>query len=122
MATILVADDDEDVLVLLEVRLGMSGHEVSTVTDGTAALEALSSGNFDLALLDVQMPGHTGIEVARAMRAETATAHIPVMLLSAWAGRRQIVAGLTAGADVYRTKPFTWASLAEDIDRLLTSG
>ena len=84
---------------------------VAAVADGTAALAAARADLPDLAVLDVSMPGATGLEVCAALRADPATAGIRILLLSAGASLDDVARGLAAGADAYLAKPFSVAGL-----------
>ncbi len=79
---IVVADDDPDIRRLVVLKLTSAGHEVTAVGDGAAALEAIRRDPPDLAVLDVMMPGMTGVEVCVALRGERRTAGVPVILLT----------------------------------------
>jgi CheY-like chemotaxis protein len=116
---VLVADDEEDIraLVCLAVRKA-GGAEVTAVADGTAALAAARNGLPDLAVLDVSMPGATGLEVCAALRADPATAGIRILLLSAGASLEDVARGLAAGADAYLAKPFSVAGLVHQVRQL----
>ena len=107
---VLVADDEDDIrdLVCLAVRKAGAA-EVTAVADGTAALAAARLHLPDLAVLDVSMPGATGLEVCAALRADPDTAGISILLLSAGASLDDVARGLSAGADAYLAKPFTVA-------------
>jgi two-component system, OmpR family, response regulator MtrA len=122
MATILVADDQVDIRGLLEVTLTRRGHDVLLADSGTAALELAERRPIDLAILDVNMPGLEGTQVARALRARPATANIPILLLTALAGEADTLAGFAAGADDYVTKPFNPRELAARVQALLARG
>jgi DNA-binding response OmpR family regulator len=117
--TVLIADDDADHRELITLTLRRSGHEVVTAVDGPSAMTALLAGGFDAALIDVRMPGEDGIELCRRLRAEPATAILPVMLISADVNDQRILAALHAGADDYMTKPFHRVELCARLDNLL---
>ena len=119
MPTVLVADDDPDHRELLELALLRAGHHVVTAPDAAGAWAALSENRVDAALIDVRMPGEDGIELCRRLRAEPATAVLPVMLISADVNDQRILAALYAGADDYLTKPFHRVELAARVDNLL---
>ena len=116
---VLVADDEDDIrdLVCLAVRKAGAA-EVTAVADGTAALAAARLHLPDLAVLDVSMPGATGLEVCSALRADPATAGIAILLLSAGASPDDVARGLSAGADAYLAKPFSVAGLVAQIRSL----
>lgn len=102
--SILVVEDEEKILRLLEIELEYEGYEVTKAEDGLEALEIYRSRNWDLILLDVMLPGISGIEVLRRIRANDA--HTPVILLTAKSSVEDKVSGLDLGANDYITKPF----------------
>jgi DNA-binding response OmpR family regulator len=118
---VLVADDEDDIRALVCLAVGKAGGVVvRAVADGTAALAAARAELADLAVLDVSMPGATGLEVCTALREDPATAGIRVLLLSAGASREDVARGLAAGADAYLAKPFRVSGLVDQI-RALTA-
>ena len=119
---VLVADDEDDIRALVLLAVRRAGCVVATeVADGTQALTAARTDPPDLAVLDVSMPGATGLEVCAALRADPATAAVPVLLLSAAASADDVVRGLAAGADAYLGKPFSVADLVTRV-RALAAG
>jgi DNA-binding response OmpR family regulator len=119
---VLVADDEDDIRALVCLAVAKAGGTViSPVADGTAALAAARTELPDLAVLDVSMPGATGLEVCTALRNDPATAGIRVLLLSAGASLDDVARGLAAGADAYLAKPFQVSGLVHQI-RALTVG
>jgi CheY-like chemotaxis protein len=119
---VLVADDEEDIRLLVTLAVRKAGCTVvSAVADGTQALVAARADRPDLVVLDVSMPGATGLEVCAALRSDPATGHCRVLLLSAGASPDDIARGLAAGADAYLPKPFTVAGLVAQV-RALTAG
>ena len=119
---VLVADDEDDIRALVGLAVRRAGCTVATeVADGTQALIAARTDPPDLAVLDVSMPGATGLEVCTALRADPATAAVPVLLLSAGATPEDVARGLAAGADAYLAKPFSVAGLVARV-RELTAG
>lgn len=119
MATVLVADDDDDIRELVAYKLKLGGHEVVAVSDGPSAVRAAWETVPDVAIIDVTMPGMDGLAVCAALRADSRTAHIPVLLLSARAQVGDSRAGLDAGAIDYLTKPFSPRDLERRIMALL---
>jgi len=109
-ARVLLADDNADMREYLQ-RLLRPGYEVTTVTDGQAALEAARLDPPDILLSDVMMPRLGGLQLVAALRADPRTAEVPVLLLSARAGQEAAIEGLEAGADDYLVKPFSAAEL-----------
>ena len=104
-ARILVVDDIEANVRLLEAKLQAEYYEVTTAKDGHEALKMAVEARPDIILLDVMMPGLDGFEVCRRLRADPATRHIPVIMVTALDGRRDRLTGLEAGADDFITKP-----------------
>jgi DNA-binding response OmpR family regulator len=117
--TILVVDDDPVIQKLLEVNFEMEGYAVATANDGAEALATVAASLPDVVVLDVMMPKLDGIEVVRRMKADAATAGVPVLLLSARAQAKDIDEGLGAGADAYMTKPFDPVELLGRVASLL---
>ena len=116
---ILCADDDEDILSLVALRLGRSGYEVVTATDGASALALATERVPAVAVLDVMMPRRTGLDVVAAMRADERLAGVKVVLLSARAQDTDQERGLDAGADAYLIKPFKFDELERVVAQLL---
>lgn len=119
MARILVADDDEDIRALIEMRLRRDGHDIVPVTDGQAAWDALAHEAFDLAILDNSMPALTGVEVAARCRAEPTLAGLRILMVTAFVQAQDVQEGLAAGADHYMTKPFSLQDLTAQVTALL---
>jgi DNA-binding response OmpR family regulator len=116
---ILCADDDEDILALVALRLERAGFRVARATDGDTALTLARELLPDVAILDVMMPRLTGIEVVRALRADDSTKGLRTILLSARVQESDIGNGLDAGADAYLAKPFRAPELVELVQKLL---
>ncbi|BBZ05951.1 histidine kinase [Mycolicibacterium doricum] len=108
-ARILVADDNADMRSYLTGLLQGAGYQVTAVSDGSQALESIRANLPDLVVSDVMMPGLDGLELLAALRSESRTAALPVLLLSARAGQESSIEGLQAGADDYLVKPFVAA-------------
>ena len=117
---ILVADDDEDILALVKAVLERSGHEVVAVADGAEALAGVRMHRPDLAVLDITMPLVDGLEVLRRLRADSETAALPVVLLSAQAQEADVVRGFATGASAYMKKPFSPRDLVARVAELLS--
>jgi DNA-binding NtrC family response regulator len=103
---VLIADDDAEALFALSTLLESRGWSVVAVVNGAAALQELERNTFDLIILDVQMPGITGIEVASTIKSDPVHRFTPVALLTANTDLESVIAGLDAGADTYLTKPY----------------
>ena len=116
---ILVVDDDPVIQKLLRVNFEMDGYSVDVAGDGEEGLERARAGQPDLIVLDVMMPKLDGLQVAAALRADEATASIPIIMLSAKAQELDMRAGGAAGADVYLTKPFDPLELLEQVATLI---
>lgn len=101
---ILIADDDADLLALVDFTLRHAGFEVVMARDGTEALEAFARTKPDLLILDINMPGADGFAVCEAVRAQST---LPVLMLSARDQESDMVRALESGADGYLTKPFS---------------
>jgi len=104
--TILAVDDAKDSLMLLEFDLSESGYQVITAESGEAALTVLKDIEVNLILLDLYMPGISGLQTLQAVKEDLSLAHIPVIMLSASGNEEPIVAALELGADDYVTKPY----------------
>lgn len=104
--TILIADDDEDIVRFVEVNLRLEGFEVVTAFDGEQALHNAYDIHPDLILLDVMMPKVDGFEVCQRLRSDGRTKNISIIMLTAKSLSADKVVGLTAGADDYMIKPF----------------
>jgi DNA-binding response OmpR family regulator len=116
---VLIADDDADHRELLGIALHRLGHEVVEATDTRTAMQAVAAGGLDAILLDVRMPGESGIDLCRRMREHPHTATVPIMFVSADVNDNRILAALQAGADDYLTKPFHRAELGTRLENLL---
>ena len=116
---VLIADDESDIRARVEIAVRRAGAQVlDSLPDGTAALAAAGRDLPDLVVLDVGMPGLDGLQVCTALRADTRTAAVPVLLLSAGASPADVERGLAAGADTYLLKPFRVSELADRIREL----
>jgi two-component system, OmpR family, phosphate regulon response regulator PhoB len=117
---VLVADDDADIRDLVAFKLEQAGLEVVAVEDGQAALEEARARRPTLAVLDVSMPGLSGIDVCRMLRADPATAGMLIIMLTARVQEKDVEGGFSAGADDYVTKPFSPRELVARIQSLLS--
>jgi DNA-binding response OmpR family regulator len=116
---VLCADDDEDILALVALRLRRAGFAVATAPDGDVAIELARERRPALVVLDVMMPRRTGLEVLADLRSDPALREVKVVLLSARVQDTDVEGGLGAGADAYVAKPFTAQELVETVERLL---
>lgn len=119
--TVLVADDDADILKLLKRRLSHRGYRVLTASTGKAALDLAFDTPPDAAVLDGVMPGIEGHEVCAALRADPRTAQVPVVLLTAKAADADEREAAEAGVDAFIVKPFRIEDLDEKLRGLLAS-
>jgi adenylate cyclase len=117
--TILVADDRLDNVELVRDLLAMEGYQVVSAYDGQEALDKIGQCLPDLVLLDLDMPLLDGYEVCERLKANPATADIPVLMLTAWAEPEQRVKGLQLGAEDYLVKPFDYRELLARVETRL---
>ena len=113
---ILLVDDEVPFVRLLKQRLEAQGHDVETATDGPAGLERATDGTFDVAVVDVMLPGLDGLELTEQLRA--GGSDLPVLMLTARDAVPDRVAGLRTGADDYLVKPFAFTELLARIDAI----
>ena len=106
MSRVLIVDDDPDVRSLLRDLLELEDLEVVEAADGPAALSAVTTENPECVVLDIMMPGMSGLDVLRNIRSNPATQAIPVILLTALTDDETTWAGWTSGASVFLPKPF----------------
>jgi len=120
--TVVVADDDEDIRSLIVIAVRKANLTLlADLPDGTAALAAVREHKPDIVLLDVSMPGLTGLEVTSAIRADAELADSIVFILSAAVDDTAVAAGFAAGANAYMTKPFSPNTLAAQLTALIAS-
>jgi DNA-binding response OmpR family regulator len=111
--TVVIADDDPDIRALVRISATRAGLDVvGEVEDGDSALVAIRREAPDIAILDVSMPGLSGLDVCRLVRAESALDAVHILLLSASVDEPTIAAGMNAGAADYLSKPFSPRELA----------
>ena len=116
---ILVIEDEEDILALIHYNLGKEGFQVLTATSGEKGLEQARQELPDLVVLDLMLPGMSGLEVCRKLKQSNSSARIPVILLTARGEEGDVVAGLEIGADDYVTKPYSHKVLAARVRTVL---
>jgi DNA-binding response OmpR family regulator len=119
VTTVLVVDDDPVIQKLLQVNFEMEGYDVVIAGDGEEGLALAREEQPDLVLLDVMMPKMNGLDVAVALRSDSVTERIPIIMLSAKAQASDVQAGLDLGVDDYVTKPFDPLELLERVAALL---
>ncbi|MFC3149867.1 chemotaxis response regulator CheY [Litoribrevibacter euphylliae] len=116
---ILIVDDFSTMRRIIKNLLKDLGFtNTQEADDGSTALPMLKTGDFDFLITDWNMPGMTGIDLLRAVRADDALSHMPVLMVTAEAKREQIVAAAQAGVNGYVVKPFTAQALKEKIEKI----
>lgn len=121
-ARIIVADDDRDILDLVVFKLTQAGYDAVGVSDGVSALAAIEAEPPRLAILDVMMPGFSGLDVLRKVRANASTRNLDVILLTARSRDVDVDAGFATGASDYVVKPFSPRELVHRVNGLLARG
>lgn len=116
---ILVVEDERDLAELLLYNLNRAGYSVTVASTGRQGLEAVSMRTPDLILLDIMLPELSGTEVAGRIRANPATSHVPIIMLTAKSSEVDQVVGLTVGADDYVPKPFSMKVLLARVEAVL---
>ncbi len=119
MKTILIADDEESLRLLIRTTLEGPQYRLLEAADGMAALEMARAERPDLIILDWMMPGKSGVEVAHELRADPPTAHIPLVMLTAMGQEKDRKLGLSAGVQAYLVKPFSPLELLDRVDEVL---
>ncbi len=120
MSRVLIAEDEARIAAFVEKGLRANGFATAVVADGRTARAAAASGDFDLMILDIGLPGMDGFEVLRALRADRVT--IPVVILTARDSVQDTVAALEGGADDYMPKPFRFEELLARVRLRLSGG
>jgi len=119
---ILVADDEADVLGLVSNSLKNAGYSVLTASDGPSALKLARDQIPALIVLDLMLPGLSGLEVCKALKSDSGTKNIPIIMLTAKAEEVDRILGFELGADDYMTKPFSPRELALRVQSVLRRG
>ncbi len=122
MASILIADDDPNILRALAFLMHAEGHEVRTVADGDAALAAVEEKPPELLLLDVMMPKRNGYDVCRALRSNPHYGRLRIVMLTAKGREADKRAGLELGVDAYLVKPFAINDVVGCVNGVLQTG
>lgn len=122
MQTVLIADDEPSLRLLVRATIASDDYDVLEAADGEEAWQLLQQHRPRVALLDVSMPDRTGLEVSRAIRADPALEGTQVILLTAKSQASDVEAGRQAGADLCLTKPFSPLELLEAIEQALEPG
>ena len=122
MGTVVIADDDPDIRAMITQKLSQAGHEVTATEDGAAALAAVKRSRPDVVVLDMQMPGLSGLDVVRMIRADPTTATVPVIMVTSHSEPQFIGESFNSGADDFLAKPFRPRELAARIAQLMQGG
>jgi len=117
--TVLIVDDEPNIVVSLEFLMEREGYSVCVARDGREALDAVRRSPPDLILLDVMLPLVNGYEVCRLLRADPDSRRVKIILLTARGGDGEARRGADAGADAYLTKPFATRELLAEVQRLI---
>jgi DNA-binding response OmpR family regulator len=115
---ILLVEDEGNILEAISFILSRAGWEVQGHGNGATALEAVARLAPDLLVLDVMLPGRSGLEILRDLRGRSETAELPVLMLTAKGQARDRDTALELGANAYLTKPFSNADLLDTVTRL----
>jgi len=119
MTTVLIVDDEPNIVQLVRITLEDSRVQVLEAADGTTALDRAVAYRPDLVLLDVDLPDVSGLEVCRRLKEDRQLANTKVIMLTAAAQRDDVARGLAAGADEYLTKPFSPVRLLSLVEQLM---
>jgi DNA-binding response OmpR family regulator len=117
--SILSVDDEPDVTALVRFHFSKAGYEVLTAASGREAIETIRCRHPDLVLVDLMLPDIDGLGLCEIIRQNSATAAIPIVILTSWATAEARQAGLELGAIDYVTKPFSPRDLVDRVARLL---
>ncbi len=120
--SVLVVDDERDILELVKYNLDKEGYQVTVVATGEDALAATRTKMPDMVVLDLMLPGVDGLEVCRRLKSDAKTRNIPIIMLTAKGTEADVVAGLELGASDYLTKPFSPRVLTARIKAVLRRG
>ncbi len=118
MKRVLIADDEQNIVLSLEFLMRRAGFEVAVALDGEAALQAFAEQPPDLVVLDVMLPKLNGFDVCRRIRANPAWQGAKVLMLTARGREAEVAKGMEVGADVYMTKPFSTKELVARVKAL----
>jgi DNA-binding response OmpR family regulator len=116
---VMVIEDEKEIRELVRYNLERAGYRVSTASDGEAGLKDLFASRPDALVLDLMLPGRSGLEVLRELRSEPLTRDLPVVVLSARGAEMDKLLGFEHGADDYLTKPFSARELIARVKALL---
>jgi CheY-like chemotaxis protein len=119
--SVLIVDDDQSLRYLLDTILARAGYITYQAEDGLQALEFIDMELPDIFIIDVMMPGMTGFELCRKLRAQPRTAHRPILLLSALSDKNNAAEGIASGANAYLTKPISAKELISHLEEFSSS-
>jgi phosphate regulon transcriptional regulator PhoB len=117
--TILIVEDEKDIVKMLEYNLRKEGFKIISAYDGEDALDSVTRKHPDLIILDLMLPGMDGLEVCKTFKSESKTASVPIIMLTAKSQESDKIVGLELGADDYMTKPFSPGELIARIRAVL---
>lgn len=116
--SLLIVDDESGIRALLHERLQKAGYKVDVAANGLHAMQKLKSGlKVDLLITDIKMPGMTGVELLTKIRADESLAHIPVIVMSAFAEKAVVTEILKKGIVDFATKPFSYNEFVEKVHK-----
>ena len=118
---VLIVDDEEDICELVAYHLERDGPDTTSVGTGEAAIASAGKKPYSLIILDLMLPGISGLEVARRLKQDPATDAIPIIMLTARSDEKDVICGLEAGADDYVVKPFSPRVLLARVNAVLRS-
>ena len=116
---ILIADDEQNIVISLEFLMKREGFEVLVANDGEEAIRRIRADQPDLVLLDVMMPKKSGFEVCQEIRSDPEMAGVRILMLTAKGRDTEVAKGLALGADAYMTKPFSTRELVDKVRSML---
>ena len=116
---VLIADDEQNIVISLEFLMKREGYQVEVANDGEEAVRRIRASRPDLVLLDVMMPKKSGFEVCQEIRSDPEMAGMRILMLTAKGRDTEVAKGLALGADAYMTKPFSTRELVDKVRSLL---
>lgn len=119
---LLLIEDEEDIAALIKLQADLSGYKLFVETDGINGFRAVEREKPDLVILDIMLPGQSGLDVCRKIKRNSELKEIPVIILSAKSEELDVVLGLELGADDYVTKPFSPKVLFSRVKAVLRRG
>lgn len=118
--TVLIAEDEPDIVESLTFLMTRAGFEVTSIADGNAVLAELALRLPEVLVLDVMLPGASGFDILRRLRADARYSELPVLMLTAKGQRRDRDTAMALGADLFMTKPYSNAEVTEAVRQLAT--